>query len=218
MRTSLLLLGVLVPASALAAPFLGTSSFRDVPDNSPYVEAIEYARDHDIVQGYDDGTFRPDALLNRAEFTKIVVATVEDATDITECMRNAQPDFFYSSPFLFADTPVKAWYLPYLCQAKLQHIIDGYPDGTFRAARFINLAEAAKILSHSFALPETPATDENIPWYVPSIDALAAAHALPTDLENVDSVITRGQMVEMIYRLHAHITDKPSATYESLTE
>ena len=36
------------------------ANFSDVSENHPYLEAINYAKENNIVNGYDDGTFRPD--------------------------------------------------------------------------------------------------------------------------------------------------------------
>lgn len=43
----------------------------DVAD-SPLADIVEYAYQNGFVGGYDDGTFKPDALLNRAEIVKIL--------------------------------------------------------------------------------------------------------------------------------------------------
>ncbi len=50
-----------------------SGSFSDVPDDHPYIKAIEYLQNNDIVQGYEDGTFRPEQTINRAEFTKVLL-------------------------------------------------------------------------------------------------------------------------------------------------
>lgn len=55
------------------------STFPDVPTTSPFSSAIETARALGIVEGYGDGTFRPDAPVTRAEFAKILMVTVQEA-------------------------------------------------------------------------------------------------------------------------------------------
>lgn len=52
---------------------------------NPEASAVQYVKDQGIVQGYSDGTYRPKNAINRAEFTKIIIATVlseEDACDV----------------------------------------------------------------------------------------------------------------------------------------
>ncbi|MDZ4217248.1 MAG: S-layer homology domain-containing protein, partial [Candidatus Gracilibacteria bacterium] len=48
------------------------TSFNDTAEHT-YNKAILYAQEREIVKGYDDGTFKPDNPVNRAEFTKIIV-------------------------------------------------------------------------------------------------------------------------------------------------
>ena len=54
--------------------FIGTTQafFSDVMDHQ-YVESILSIQDRDIVQGYPDGTFRPDQGITRAEILKIIL-------------------------------------------------------------------------------------------------------------------------------------------------
>lgn len=47
----------------------GTYSFTDVDKNHPYYQAIQILASNQIVIGYEDGTFRPDKTVTRAEFS-----------------------------------------------------------------------------------------------------------------------------------------------------
>jgi hypothetical protein len=52
---------------------LYTKHFSDVSQNNPFMKYIAYAYHHGMVEGYVDGTFRPDKEINRAEFSKLVL-------------------------------------------------------------------------------------------------------------------------------------------------
>ena len=52
--------------------------FQDIPTSHPNFAAITYVKDQGIVNGYPDNTYRPANLINRAEFTKIVIGAVDD--------------------------------------------------------------------------------------------------------------------------------------------
>ncbi|KWX87153.1 hypothetical protein AMQ83_14785 [Paenibacillus riograndensis] len=48
-----------------------SSKFKDVPDHFWGQEYIERAIQHKIVEGYPDGTFKPDAKVSQSEFITI---------------------------------------------------------------------------------------------------------------------------------------------------
>jgi hypothetical protein len=160
--------------------------------------AITYVADHHIVSGYPDGTYRPDSPINRAEFTKIVVnATTQDSSTIrgSTCFPDVQ----------------KEWFAPFVCTAKANNTINGYPDGTFKPAENVNFVEAAKIVVNAFGLETGEETDT---WYENDVNALEAVNAIPLSITSLDQKITRGEMAEIIYRIHAKIQDLPSQSYE----
>lgn len=54
-----------------------TQVFSDVPATHSYKAAIEQAYNMNIVSGYEDGTFKPDAPINRAEVAKLMSKLIE---------------------------------------------------------------------------------------------------------------------------------------------
>ena len=66
------LAALMLAAPQLAAPQLA-HAFSDVRADTPYRTAIGSLSDDGVIDGYPDGTFRPDAELTRAEFCKIIV-------------------------------------------------------------------------------------------------------------------------------------------------
>jgi hypothetical protein len=89
-----------------------------------------------IVEGYGDGTFRPDAPVNRAEALKILLT----ATDL------APLDEFEVAPPEFTDVPDDAWFRDWVELAVGYGLLTGYPDGTFRPEQPITRAEAGKLV------------------------------------------------------------------------
>lgn len=176
------------------------AAFTDVNDSAPYAEAISYVESENIVSGYPDGTFGPDKSINRAEFTKIVISASFSPETIEICTL---------SRFVDVDEE-NDWFLPYVCTATENDIVGGYPDGTFRPGRNINLAEASKIILKSFG--HTIATGDDV-WFRPFIEGLAERNAIPTTIQDYDSFLTRGEMAEIIYRLKTESTDQPSMAY-----
>ncbi len=182
------------------------SKFTDVPTDHPNSDAIFYVKSHGIVEGYADGTYKPDATINRAEFTKILVGSFPNDGPVCKI-----------APF--TDVDQTAWYAASAHTARCHGLVDGYPDGSFRPANPLNFAEAAKILAKAFqleAVTTVPACETgDCPWYRGYVLMLEAKGAIPTSIASFDQKITRGEMAEMIYRLKMG-GDKPSKTYEEL--
>src|SRR3989344_1671264 len=114
---SLLVLSVVsthVPAFAQTT----ASGFSDVRTTTPYATAIGTLKMNGVVEGYGDGSFKPNASINRAEFLKIVLEGRSD--DETFAGSNCFPDVRTQ------------WFAPYICFAQQEGIIEGYPDGTFK--------------------------------------------------------------------------------------
>ena len=89
----------------------------------------------DIMVGSNDGNFYPDALVTRAEFTKVSI--------MASSFRNAVPETSTTSPF--GDVPFTLWSAPYVALAVDNGIISGYPDSTFRPENPVLLEEAVTI-------------------------------------------------------------------------
>jgi hypothetical protein len=153
-----------------------------------YRESVEHLEDKNIIQGYDDGSFRPDAAINRAEFTKIVMGALRPK-DITAT----------SSKRCLSDLQVNAWYVPFVCSAHAAKIITGYPDGTFRPEKTVNVAEAAKILVESASIDTQSLKGDE--WYSRHMRALNNLEALPTAARDPAHLITRGEMAYMMDRV-----------------
>jgi len=112
-------------------------SFNDVPETHPAFEAIEYLKGKGYLQGYADGTFKPNQKVNRAEATKIVVAPIVTAAELATFTTT-----------VYSDISSDAWYLPYVEAARQNlQIIDGPPKATvFNGTRAVNKAEFLKIM------------------------------------------------------------------------
>lgn len=196
----LLLAGILsglLPVSVLGQD---NQAFSDLDSGAtPYVQAIEYLRDAGVVEGYADGTFKPSASINRAEFVKILIGAYTDGElSGSNCFPDVRED----------------WYAPYVCTAKKMGVIEGYPDGTFKPADPINFAEAAKIIANTFGLNQGE-SDPSV-WFRQYIEALQREKAIPLSVEYFDEEITRDEMSEIIWRIKADINDKASRTYLEL--
>lgn len=182
------------------------ASFPDLESDDPSITAISYLKDEGIVQGYPDGTFQSLSKINRAEFMKIVVESITDSPEGSECFSDVHDE----------------WFAKYICYGKTAGIVSGYDDGTFHPEQNINFAEASKIIVNALDLTTTSETDSAAitaleeQWYTTFAKTLSAQNAIPTSISDFDKSIARGEMAEMIWRLKDNQTDLDAVTYEEL--
>lgn len=163
-----------------------TSSFSDIT-NYEYSTAVEFVKTRGIVSGYEDGTYKPDNQINRAEFTKILIQA-------------AFPNELaaYTASSCFNDIPADAWFAKYVCLAKDKGVIGGYPDGTFGPDKNINVAESLKITLAAL-FPNIP--DTSGAWYQKYLDYANSQSYMVTEWSDITRQITRGEMAEFIYKI-----------------
>lgn len=183
---------VLVLFASSASAFAYTDT-----DVYPFGGAINYLTDQGVVQGYSDGTFRPENTINRAEFLKTVVGAVT-----TEELTGS---------FCFSDVNDE-WFAPYVCTAKDMGIVDGYPDGTFLPANPVNLVEALKIVVNAFEIPAiTPLGTE---WYSVFLETAVSLNFIPTPLDYYAEPTARGEVAEILWRVMEDVHTQSSTTLE----
>lgn len=187
-----------------------TQPFSDVSPYHPNFTAISDLKKRNIINGYPDGTFKPDQFINRVESLKLILLSAK--IDIPET--NIEK--------LFTDVQKLEWYSKYLVKAKELNLIKGYPDGSYKPAQFINLVENLKILllAHKINLADITVTQNPYAdafinqWYSNYLQ-----YAKNNNLINADSnnkiypaeFVTRGEFAEIIYRL-LFIIENPGQT------
>jgi hypothetical protein len=203
------------------AQIINAAVFTDVNSSNEHIDAITFAQKEGIVGGYPDGTFRPNATINRAEFVKMLIGYIyKDQQTMLDMCRGVSGSF--------SDVPRDAWYGHYLCRATDDHIVGGYPDKTFHPDQPITFAEASKMIAegmtrivqtseyngdtyNGFHFPQKTSGT----WYEGYINWLADYKAIPTDIQKFDQQMSRGQVAEVFYRLVNKLS-KESQTYDSI--
>ncbi len=193
----------------LALPLTAEAAFDDVPTSHPFHDAIMYLQDEEMVQGYADNTYRPEQTISRAEFTKILLLGRYSEEEILGCTASD-----------FTDVPSDAWFVPYVCFAKTNSIIQGYADNTFGPQQNIIYAEAAKIIVNTL-IAVTAGGEGEEEWWQPFVNVLEEDGATPDSIAGATHEITRGEMAEIIYRLQNDTTaseDETDSDSESATQ
>jgi len=166
-------------------------SFSDVSETHESYKAIEYFKKNNFINGYDDGSFKPDDKINRAEFVTIIGNAIfkQEIDKWDKCYHGEQfitclgdgPSETEIDNYIqcFPDIEKDIWYTKYVCFAKAKNIIQGYPDGRFRGDENINFAESSAIILNTLG---HKTTENKEIWYKPFLEKLASFSAIPTTL------------------------------------
>jgi hypothetical protein len=107
--------------------------YSDVIIGAWYMPYLKTAQSYEIMNGYPDGTLKPEQTLNKVELLKILFTSAQ--LTIPECKEQPYPD-----------TPKNGWYSPYVCYAKENKLIDPDEEGNFNPEDFMQRGEVAELL------------------------------------------------------------------------
>ena len=124
------------------------NNFSDVTSDSWYNQTVSTLASMGILKGYEDGTFRPNASITRAEFAAIATRFFEETGATYE-------------PGTFTDVTGDEWFAGAIMDAVNLGLIGGYEDGTVRPNNNITRAEACAIVNRT--LGRVPDADHLLP-------------------------------------------------------
>ncbi len=190
-------------------PGSSAKTFSDIAGHWAEVE-IKLAAAMGIVQGYPDGSFRPDRLISRAEFIVMLINAL--AAELPEPSRDSAA---FKDRQLFG-----TWALTAIDRAYLVRLIEGYPSGNFRPRREMTQTEIAAVVARAFRFPVSSASDAGfaetarIPDW--ARDAVLAVLREGIRIERYgttfdpDGNATRAEAVVMLLNLLNRLTEKAS--------
>lgn len=175
------------------------NGFSDVSRTHQLYTAITYLNETGIISGYDDGTFKSENPINRAEVLKVI-------------LKGSGIEADQKFEAAFPDVTADQWFASYVMEAKAMGFVKGNEtDGTFAPSRQVNMAEFLKMLLTANALDVSSFQDKtvvpNIPldaWYANYVNYAAALGIIPKDANgNIDAgkLLTRGDVVNIMYLL-----------------
>ncbi len=171
--------------------------FSDLREDNFSYDAVRFLKDHGVISGYEDGTFRPDQVVTRAEALKLIAKTL--AINTTS-----------SGKLPFHDVSEHDWHWPFVMAAYERRIVGGYEDGTFKPAQTVNKAEFLKMLMIA-AKEKVPSEVKSVPfddvaisdWYAPYAFVASDKNILPlkSSAFDGDKGMTRAETAATLYRL-----------------
>lgn len=206
--------GETLPMSSEAPPI----TLSDVTVGSPYYVQISYLFKNGIVTGYEDKTFRTNALINRAEaLTMIQRALTEEPKTEDEKTTQSEQSPQSKSTQSFSDLKSDHWAMPAFKFFTDKKITEGYKDGTVQPEKPINLAESLKIIMETERLRNPTITFQNDQserkssfsdvtgdeWFAKYIMAANKRTLLTYGFKlriEPNKNLTRGMLADLIYR------------------
>lgn len=181
-------------SDAIAATKNETKTFSDTANHwaaSTITKAVKLR----IIDGYEDGTFRPNAAVTRAEFAALMVRTFGlTASTSTTAFPDASSN----------------WAAGYINTLAAKGVVTGYPDGSFKPNASISRAEMAMILSRvmnfsvlSTSAPASFADVSNQHWAANAIREASSAKLVQGISESSfvpNSKATRAEAVTILIR------------------
>lgn len=110
-------------------------------------ESVEKWKGNGVIQGYPDGSFKPDHKVTRAELVSII---------------NKLFEFSTLSEMSFSVIPAKAWYASALSIAKQAGYYKGFPDNKAKADTEVTRQDAATLIASVFSLEPTKASQPDV--------------------------------------------------------
>lgn len=184
---SFLMAGLILMGGLNTTPFSHAqdSVLTDIQGHK-YRESIEFLKGRNIVKGYQDGTFRPDTPINRAEMLKILMESYFSTEE------------WEGDYYCFKDVDAQ-WFARYICAAKNKKIVQGYSNGFFRPAQKVNMAEALKMGIETFDLSTQDYRGEQ--WFEPYIEFAHSNNIFSKFSYLPSRGMTRGEMSYLIHQL-----------------
>lgn len=209
--TSLIAFSTLFATSAFAAESKG---FTDVDFSTEQGQAIEKMYKAGYLAGYNDGSFKPDATITRAELTRVFNQVFNYRLDEEKA---AEMDDF-------TDIEKGVWYYNDVKIAQSNGYINGFNDNTFRPQDNFTRQQTCVVLALAAGLESNVSditiSDEVSPWAEAYVKAAVADGAFKLEEGNTFRAtlnITRGEVCQALAKYVAEEEASTEATTKTTT-
>ena len=185
--------GVTVKAAALAAE---VATFTDIEGhwaNNWITAAVKLG----FVSGYEDGTFKPDRTITRAEFSKLLnnAMHIENKASLS-----------------FSDVNKSDWFYNEIQKSVASGFFSGYENNTFRPNNPIKREEVAKVVSNTITTGDIDGEGATLlkdygtiqEWAKASVNTVYNKGYIlgyPTGMYMPSKALTRAEAVKIIYEI-----------------
>ena len=172
-----------------AVMFASTSvfAFEDIKGHK-YETEIADLKEWGYVTGYEDNAYCPDKTLTRAEsaqMMRMALYPLEPFEDLA-CEQ------------VFSDVVLSDWACEPIYILSSQHVINGFPDGTFRPEENVTVAQALNMCLKMTGYSDYIEKD-TMPWYDGVVSAAVKYGLADGLILEPEKDITRGEMAKLIH-------------------
>lgn len=135
-------LKIILEGSGVPSNVLTPTPFPDIDHTAWYAPYVKKAYAEGWIEGYPDGTFKPAQRINKVEAIKI----------LGEVQNWQLPSVIMQSPY--DDTPIDAWYTPYISYAKQRGFLE--EEGPlYNPGALITRGQISEVIFRTLTLEET---------------------------------------------------------------
>lgn len=139
-----------------------------------------------VIDGYEDGTYRPDETITRAELTKIVITALGVA------------DYASSTTSSYTDMANAQWAVPFVEYATNLNLVNGYGDGRFGPSDPITYEQAATLIVRAIGYTDD-CNEMNGTWPAIYVQKATALGLFQNVTNGGATGATRGDTAVMLY-------------------
>ena len=202
------LLAVLVTLTSIAV-VPATAAFTDLEEGHNAYDAVNVLSKIGVINGYDDGSFKPNNNVTRAEFTAMLLRTRGLGSVGSTSLENP--------PFPDVTTPDVSWAIGNIRTAREMGIINGYDDGTFLPNNNVLYEEAVKMIVCALGYGEMGA--EGAKWYSKYLMTATSLGFIEGAGGAVSVPATRATIANMLYNcLEVELAEDNKITEKTILE
>ena len=184
---------------------VSASAFKDDKDvSADYAEAVAVLNGMDVFKGYEDGSFKPQGNITRAEVATIIYRIY------TGDVAKSDKSGMYATYNKFSDMTGAGWAAGYIGYCANAELVKGYPDGTFKPSGKITGYEVLAMILRAVGYDKN-GEFSGADWALHVAQTAQQAHVLD-NVKGVDlnAPATRELVAELLFRA---IADAPMVTY-----
>ncbi len=202
------LLATLVTLTSIAV-VPASAAFTDLEENHNAYDAVNVLSKLGVINGYDDGSFKPNNNVTRAEFTAMLLRTRGLGSVGSTSLENP--------PFPDVITPDVSWAIGNIRTAREMGIINGYDDGTFKPNNNVLYEEAVKMIVCALGYGEMGT--EGAKWYSKYLMTATSLGFLDGAGGIVSVPATRATIANMLHNcLEIKLAENNSITNKTILE